>query len=147
MNFHDLSARLAAHHQDHPQRSRLAELALSKVQEGLSELAALGHNFHLEDGPQDPPQEWPKMVYHANWREGRVVGSSEELSELGPGWFDHPAKVDQAEGLATQFEGRGGVPKPAGVPAPTGLTEPTRIDQERAQQGGGAALASEASHA
>lgn len=133
MNWDDLAGRLAAAHQDNPQRARLAELGLAKIREGVGELAALGHSLHLEEGAPPAPLEWPKMVYHSNCREGRVVGCQAELEELGQGWHDHPAKVDQAEGMAAQFEGRGGVTRTGGALVPVG--EPTELDQQQQHEG------------
>ena len=118
MDWNALHAKLAEHHAGAPQRAKLAEMAVQAAREDIGQLASLGHNYHLAEGPADPPQEWPKMVYHVH-QEPRIVHHESELAELGPGWYDHPEKARTAEATAFQFAGRGGVGG-AGLPALTG---------------------------
>ena len=117
MNWTRLREQLLVHHSSHMQNSARIELALKAVEDGLSELAQLGHPFHLEEGPGKELEEWPKMMYHMRGSpEGRLVRSPEDLEELGPGWYNSWADAQKARGFKSQFNGRGGV-KTAGLPA------------------------------
>jgi hypothetical protein len=46
------------------------------------------------------------------------VYTEKEAEELGAGWFDSLLRAQLWDGMETQFNGRGGVPKTPRVPAP-----------------------------
>ena len=117
MDWKAFDAKIAHLHRDHPQRAKLAELAVAQIREGMQHLHSLGHAVSLVEAPPEAPLEWPKMVYHAQQGQ-RIVHSNYELDELGPGWYDHPAKAAEMEGHDYQFAARGGVASNAKPPAP-----------------------------
>jgi hypothetical protein len=112
VHYYNLRNALANHHIEHPQRAKLAEMALDEVQSGIAKLASLGHNYHLIEGTPDAPLEWPKMVYNLT-QEPRVVHHQSDLDDLGPGWYDTIEAARQHDALGTQYLGRGGVAKPS----------------------------------
>lgn len=121
----DIKNALLAEHHQRPQNVRRVQIALVKIDEGLKELNSLGHPFHLMQGPRPPAIDlelsgWPKVMFHQDAApNGRLVATKWELADLGPGWFVTAAEAAHWDGLATQFAGRGGVPRrdvPALVP-------------------------------
>lgn len=108
-----LRTRLLSVHHARPQSVRRIEMAVVAVREGLETLAALGHPMHLAEGPApsaDEMDSWPRVYYHQDAApNGRLVLSPWELGELGFGWYPTAAEAAHADGLATQFAGRGGV--------------------------------------
>lgn len=116
--FSTLRARLLAQHIASPQRERLVELALAQIETALVELGRHGHQVHLAEGPGDV-DSYPRLVFHASAGIREIFHPS-DLLELGPGWYDSWAQAQQAEGMAAQFAGRGGVRRvflPAVIPS------------------------------
>jgi hypothetical protein len=87
----------------------LLQVALSQVDEGLAGLARLGHQMHLEEGPPPPLEEWPRVFFHLNFPQGRLVRSRWELADLGEGWYPTLEQAQHQDGVAVQMAGRGGV--------------------------------------
>lgn len=105
-----LQTRLLATHHSKPQTQELVRGALALVAEGLRRLEALGLQFHLDPGPGSVGDEWPRMMFHVDAApNGRLVRSRWELADLGPGWFNTLEEAQHADGVATQFAGRGGI--------------------------------------
>ncbi len=107
-----LRVRLAAKHFDKPQNIHRVGLALDLIEEGLRHLAGLGHQFHLELGPENPDlHDWPRTYFHLTAApNGRPVNSRYDLADLGPGWFPTLQEAQLDEGLQRQMHGRGGLP-------------------------------------
>ena len=91
----DAHALVDAAHTAHPQRHRLAKLALEEVESGLAKLASLGHRFALTEAAAAVPEQWPRMVYH-DAQGSRVVGSALEFHDLGAGWRFTPLPQPEA---------------------------------------------------
>lgn len=117
MDFPGLRRHLLAMHPLDPQRQARIERALAQAEESLGALASLGHLFHLAEGSGEAFPEFPRRVFHVDAApNGRLVYGEAELAELGPGWYDTLEKAQFADGLDTQFMGRGGVNR-KGLPA------------------------------
>jgi hypothetical protein len=96
---------LAAHHEGTPQRAWMAGSAIETIENGIWELAKLGHSFRLvEVSPEERSAsvEWPKMVYHGE-AEPRVVASPEELKALGDGWSEQQVARKPRPNLSGDF--------------------------------------------
>ncbi len=102
-----LRNQLAGAHVSSPQDAKLVEVALREVEDALVRLARLGHLFHLAEGEGDEPEEWPKVVWHADGRSWEAYDPG-HLAELGEGWHETLAEARQQAGLRAQFIGRGG---------------------------------------
>lgn len=86
------------------------QLAIASLEEGLATLASLGHPFHLEDGVVRSELGWPRILFNVDSApNGRLVNSEYDARELGPGWYDTANDAQHADGLKTQFAGRGGI--------------------------------------
>lgn len=131
-NWRNLHNKLQAELFDFPQKARLAEHALREVEQGLAALSAIGYLFHLEDGPGELLDDWPRIMYHVDAApNGRVVLCEADLDELGPGWYHTPQEAHHATGYETQMHGRGGVPKRVMLPAIIYQFELSPLDKER----------------
>lgn len=109
MNWEAFRKRLVAEHHSEPQVVRAIELSVAAAQEALSTFARYGHQFHLVAGPEPPPELWPRLFFHATSApNGRVIRGEDELSALGPGWFDEAAVAFAEEANAKYYAGRGG---------------------------------------
>lgn len=83
----ELREELAERHGALTQRGRLAEHAVTLLEEGLHLLATLGHSFHLAPGAGVAAAEFPQMLYRREGKENRIVESKEELAEaVKEGW-------------------------------------------------------------
>ena len=110
MNLRDLLTRLQANHHHDTQSFVAVTSAVNEIEHGLVALAKLGHIFHLEYGPPYEIPEWPRILFHVHAApNGRVVQSSWEALELGPGWWPTLQEAQYKEGIRAQFRGRGGV--------------------------------------
>ncbi len=89
--FEELRSKLAELHAEHPQRQQLANHAMNLVEEGIAQLARLGHYFHLSESAASEPEAFPKMVYRDAGSQ-RIVESEAELTVAKKeGWREHPA--------------------------------------------------------
>lgn len=103
-------AHLLAIHHDRPQQLGRVNHAFRAIAEALAELGSMGHQFHLAEGPPGSGEIWPRLYFHVKAApNGRLVHSKYELGDLGPGWFPTLDEAQHADGVATQFAGRGGV--------------------------------------
>lgn len=109
MNWTLLSDHLAARHGTDYQSMHRVKTAVQALQEAITQLGALGHHYHLEEGPPPPQLEWPRYMFHERHPEGVLVHGPEQQAELGDGWRQSLADARQAHGLKVQFAGRGGV--------------------------------------
>lgn len=85
----EIRAKLAEWHAEHPQRALLAQHAMNDVEAGLERLAALGHRFHLVEGPAEAPVEFPKMMYRDEYgvtHEMVAHSADEEKAMADDGW-------------------------------------------------------------
>lgn len=99
----------ADHHHDLQSQERV-RLAFGALDDALTTLAHLGHQYHLETGVAPEVSEWPRVMFHVEAApNGRVVKSEYEAQELGPGWWDTLQAAQHAEGVRAQFAGRGGI--------------------------------------
>lgn len=126
---------LAVHH-DRPQNGARVGHAFRAIEEGLAELMSLGHPFHIVEGP--PPLEgeiWPRLYFHVKAApNGRMVNSQWDLADLGEGWFGSLEEAQHADGMETQFAGRGGVGRkdlPMVIDQDPGLAQLYALDAER----------------
>ena len=111
MNWLSLRAAMQWVHREAPQKAMICDLALRHVETALADLARHGHHFELVEGFEHP-DEWPRTVYHLN-QPPRIVRCQADLDELGLGWYASPWDAQLAEGYEAQYEGKGGVPRPA----------------------------------
>lgn len=119
MDWQGLSRRFSADHPHEPQVLGRLEVALNQAREALQMMAGHGYRFHLADGAGQPHPAWPRKLYHVNLSpNGRLVYTEQEAEELGAGWFDSLLRAQLWDGMETQFNGRGGIPKSPRVPAP-----------------------------
>lgn len=129
MDLSNFRRQLVNAHHTSPRDVRRIDLAVTELSGALDTLASMGHLFHLEEGPEVPRDEWPKLMFHgSDSPNGRLVYSELEARSLGYGWHEDPAAAQELRGVATQFAGRGGVTRmalPAAQFAP--LTEDERI--------------------
>lgn len=135
MRISDLRTQLAAIHHGTPQVQVRIDQALRDIEQQLQALAGLGHQFHLEPGPPVELPEWPKTVFHVTSApNGRVVRDLGELLELGPGWFSTLEAAQHADGIETQFAGRGGVKRRGGLTVTGPAADPaaSRLEARRA---------------
>lgn len=110
MDWALFTKRLVAEHHSDPQTVRKIELATAQAQSALSNLASMGHQFHLAPGPGESLPLWPRTLFHAtDAPNGRVIYNQLEANALGPGWADDLAQAQHEHGVALQFAGRGGV--------------------------------------
>lgn len=119
MDWQGLSRKFASENHTRPQTLARLEVALAQAREALQIMAGHGYIYHLAEGSGTPFPPWPKKLYHVDLSpNGRMVYTEKEAEELGPGWFDTFARAQFWDGLETQFNGRGGIPKTPRVPAP-----------------------------
>lgn len=91
-----------------PQRAHKAKNALLQIEDGLAQLAGLGHPLHLEEGYTPPPKpEFPKVVFHIMQGQ-RVVNCQADLDELGSDWYATMDEAKHAAGMTKQMQ-RGGI--------------------------------------
>jgi hypothetical protein len=110
MFLNELLPRLQADHHHDLQAVTNVQNAIAEVERGLNTLARYGHVLHLEYGPAYHMPEWPMVLFHVTSApNGRVVRSSWEALELGPGWWPTLQDAQYKEGIRMQFRGRGGV--------------------------------------
>jgi hypothetical protein len=103
-------ATLLGQHHDKPQNLMRVQHAFRAMGEALAELASMGHQFHLAEGPPGQGEIWPRLYFHAKAApNGRLVHSPFELGDLGPDWYPTLDQAQHADGMATQFAGRGGI--------------------------------------
>lgn len=118
MDWQGLSRKIAAEKHDHPHALSRCEHALGMAREALQLLSAHGYVFHLAEGAGESLPDWPRKLFHVDLApNGRLVFTQQEAEELGAGWFDTLARAQFWDGMETQFQGRGGVPKSPRVPA------------------------------
>lgn len=99
----------ADHHHDMQSQERV-RMAFSALDDALTTLSHLGHQYHLASGVADATPEWPRVMFHVEAApNGRVVSSLYEAGELGAGWWDTIQAAQHAEGVRAQFAGRGGI--------------------------------------
>jgi hypothetical protein len=100
--------RIIADWPNDPQRSHKAKAALVQIEEGLAQLAGLGHPLHIEEGYTAPPKpEFPKVVFHMMQGQ-RVVNCQADLEELGSDWYPTMDEAKYAAGMTKQMQ-RGGI--------------------------------------
>lgn len=107
---------LSAQHSGKAQEMARLGRALDLVAEGLRDLDAMGHHYHLAegDGPQVP--EYPKVLFHATSApNGRLVRSEFEDRALGVGWFETLEEAQHWDGHHHSMRGRGGLTR-GGLP-------------------------------
>lgn len=99
----------ADHHHDMQSQEKV-RLAFSALDDAITTLSHLGHQYHLAPGTADAVPEWPRVMFHVEAApNGRVVQSLYEAQELGDGWWDTLQAAQHAEGVRAQFAGRGGI--------------------------------------
>lgn len=117
MDWKAFAATLTGPHCDRPQVVAELERGVQEVRAGLEVLARHGFPFHLEPGSEVSVPLWPRLAFHSKSApNGKLVHSSWEFDELGNGWFFTLGEAQHWDGTATQFAGRGGVPRD-GLPA------------------------------
>src|SRR5215469_9195641 len=135
MNWRLLRNALVNQYHEQPQMVARIDRGLALVQEGLADLAALGHQFHLSRGPGPLPQEWPKLVFHLEKApRGYFCLCHEDFQILGGtegGWHDTLDEAKHSAGMDKQFT-RGGVFPKSGLPAVV-VGEASPLDKLRAQ--------------
>ena len=91
-----------------PQRSHKCREALKQIEEGLLQLASLGHPLHVEEGYTPPPKpEWPKAMFHI-YQGAKVFGCEADLEEAGADWYPTMEEARHAAGVTKQNQ-RGGI--------------------------------------
>lgn len=134
MDWQGLARRFNADHPHEPQILGRLEVALNSAREALQIMAGHGYQFHLAEGQGTLLQQWPRKLYHVDLApNGRLVFTEQEAEELGAGWFDSLLRAQFWDGLETQFNGRGGIPKTPRVPAPI-YNSKTYISPDEAQR-------------
>lgn len=124
MDWKAFAAQLTGPHCDRPQVVAEIERGVQEVRAGLEVLARHGFPFHLEPGSEVSVPLWPRLAFHSKAApNGKLVNSKWDFDELGAGWFFTLGEAQHWDGNATQFTGRGGVPRD-GLPAPTGTAAP-----------------------
>lgn len=114
-----------------PQARTECELALRELEAALATLAKHGLVYHLEPGIPSPQAPWPCRVFHIDQPAGRVVNSQWDLDDLGPGWYPSLEAAAHADGVATQFAGRGGIARQGALVALESPAE-TRLEARAA---------------
>jgi hypothetical protein len=90
------------------QRAHKAQAALRQIEEGLLQLASLGHPLHVEEGYNPPPPpEWPKAMFHL-FQGGKVFACQADVEEAGPDWYFSMEEARHAAGVTKQNQ-RGGI--------------------------------------
>lgn len=129
-----LRTKLVAEHYSQPQVVARINSAIEELANGLTTLASLGHQFHLEPGPASPGDKWPKLMFHVSSApNGRVVNSEWDLTDLGNGWFETLETAQHANGVQVQFAGRAGQGH-ANVPMVVNLPESANSEDTRRQE-------------
>jgi hypothetical protein len=91
-----------------PQRAHKAREALKQIEDGLLQLASLGHPLHLEEGyTPPPPPEWPKVMFHI-YQGSKVFNCEADLTEAGEDWYPTMDEARHAAGVTKQNQ-RGGI--------------------------------------
>lgn len=107
---------LLAQHSGKPQEMVRMTRALDLVEEGLRDLTAAGHHYHLAEGDGPPVAEWPKILFHLHSApNGRVIWTEREEQELGDGWFESLEAAQHSDGKHHSMRGRGGATR-GGLP-------------------------------
>lgn len=110
MDLTPLRIQLEARHHNDQQALRRIQWAIEHLSEGLGTLASLGHPMHLEPELRRLELGWPRILFHADSApNGRIVYGQAEADELGPDWFASANEAAHADGVKTQFAGRGGI--------------------------------------
>jgi len=110
VNLSALRTRLAALHHHEPQIAMSVEHAIRELESGLGTLAKYGHPMHLDEGHEVQSLGWPRLLFHVDSApNGRLVNSEWDARDLGPDWWPTLAEAQHADGVKTQFAGRGGV--------------------------------------
>jgi hypothetical protein len=91
-----------------PQRSHKCQAALKQIEEGLLQLASLGHPLHVEEGyVPPPPPEFPKVMFHL-YQGGKVFVCQADVDEAGEDWYPTMEEARHAAGVTKQNQ-RGGI--------------------------------------
>lgn len=91
-----------------PQRAHKAQAALKQIEDGLLQLASLGHPLHVEEGYTPPPApEWPKAMFHL-YQGSKVFACQADLDEAGDDWYSTMEDARHAAGVTKQNQ-RGGI--------------------------------------
>lgn len=110
MDWKGLYRILLSQHAGKSQEEEKIRRAIHSAEEALSQLSALGHIFHLEEGPGASYAAWPKILFHiSSAPNGRVVNSPWDAEDLGPGWYETSEAAQTAHGIEVQFALRGGI--------------------------------------
>lgn len=104
-------------HHERPQHTALIDRSFALVREGLQQLASLGHQFHLAEGPAPEKPRWPRMVYSLDHPRGFFCLCQQDFEFLGEGWYDTLDEVKLAAAIKEQYKGRGGELPKSGLPA------------------------------
>ena len=147
MSLASLRTRILGELHHRPQASVEFTLAFREIEAGLAVMARLGYLYHLEPGPQPAEDEWPRLMFHVDAApNGRLVQSRYDLPDLGDDWYLTLEEAQHADGLKTQFAGRGGIGSrnlpvvvewsgpPSNHEADAKLRKERLIDDFRAQQ-------------
>jgi hypothetical protein len=82
--------------------------ALRAVEEGLLQLASMGHPLHLEEGYTPPPKpEWPQVWFHI-FQGAKDFHCQADVDEAGPDWYPTMEEARHAAGVTKQNQ-RGGI--------------------------------------
>ena|SRR3974390_339278 len=93
---------------DDLQRRHKAMSALRAVEEGLLQLASMGHPLHLEEGYcPPPPPEWPQVWFHI-FQGAKDFHCQTDVDEAGPDWYTTMEEARHAAGVTKQNQ-RGGI--------------------------------------
>ena len=91
-----------------PQRQHKCRDALKQIEEGLLQLASLGHPLHVEEGYTPPPKpEWPKAMFHI-YQGAKVFACEADVEEAGEDWYPTMDEARYAAGVTKQNQ-RGGI--------------------------------------
>jgi len=91
-----------------PQRQHKCRDALKQIEEGLLQLASLGHPLHLEEGYTPPPKpEFPKVMFHI-YQGSKVFNCEADVEEAGEDWYPTMDEARHAAGVTKQNQ-RGGI--------------------------------------
>jgi hypothetical protein len=91
-----------------PQRAHKAKAALAQIEDGLLQLASLGHPLHVEEGYTPPPApEFPKVMFHL-YQGSKVFACQADVEEAGDDWYSTMEDARHAAGVTKQNQ-RGGI--------------------------------------
>lgn len=93
-----------------PQQIKLADLACRELTSGVQLLRSLGCQVWVTEIEPPAAEQWPRLFFHPTAApNGRMVLCEADWRELGPGWHTTALAAALADGMETQFAGRGGV--------------------------------------